>query len=88
MSATAKRTISLPPEHAAYVDAKVASGDYASVSEVVREGLRSLKARDDAIEAWMRGPVVETYDKMRKDPSRGIPVEEAFDIVMQRVHKL
>ena len=87
MSATTKRTISLPSEHAAYVDAKVASGDYASVSEVVRDGLRTLKARDDAIEAWLRGPVVETYDKMRADPSRGIPVKEAFDIVLQRVRK-
>ncbi len=87
MSATAKRTISLPPEHAAYIDAKVASGDYASVSEVVREGLRALKARDDAIEAWLRGPVVETYDKMRKDPSRGIPVEEAFNMVRKRTRK-
>jgi antitoxin ParD1/3/4 len=87
MSATAKRTISLPQEHAAYIDAKVASGDYASVSEVVREGLRALKARDDATEAWLRGPVVEAYDKMRKDPSRGVPVNEAFDIVMQRVRK-
>ncbi len=87
MSATAKRTISLPQEHAAYVDAKVASGDYASVSEVVREGLRTLKARDDAIEAWLRGPVVETYDKMEANPSLGIPIKEAFDIIRRRVRQ-
>ncbi len=30
---------------------KVASGDYASVSEVVREGLRLLKERDRLLEA-------------------------------------
>ena len=69
------------------MDAKVASGDYASVSEVVRDGLRTLKSRDDAIGAWLRGPVVEIYDKMRKDPSRGIPVEEAFDMVRKRTRK-
>jgi antitoxin ParD1/3/4 len=86
MSTSAKRTISLPPEHAAYVDAKVASGDYASVSEVVREGLRSLKARDDAIEAWLRGPVVETYDKLEANPSLGIPVMEAFNIIRRRIN--
>jgi antitoxin ParD1/3/4 len=85
MSATAKRTISLPAEHAAYIDAKVASGDYASVSEVVREGLRTLKARDDAIEAWLRGPVVETYDKMQANPSLGISITEAFEIIRRRV---
>ena len=31
MTATAKRTVSLPQEQAAYIDAKVAAGDYASV---------------------------------------------------------
>lgn len=87
MSATAKRTISLPLEHAAYIDAKVASGDYASVSEVVREGLRALKARDDAIEAWLRGPVVEAYDEMEANPSLGIPVKDAFEIIRRRVRQ-
>jgi antitoxin ParD1/3/4 len=84
MSATAKRTISLPQEHAAYIDAKVASGDYASVSEVVREGLRTLKARDDAIEAWLRGPAVEAYDELEAHPERAIPLEEAFDQILSR----
>lgn len=84
MSATAKRTISLPQEHAAYIDAKVASGDYASVSEVVREGLRSLKARDDAMEAWLRGPVVEAYDELEAHPERAIPLEDAFDQILAR----
>ena len=38
MSATAKRTVSLPEEQSAFIDAKVATGDYASASEVVRAG--------------------------------------------------
>jgi antitoxin ParD1/3/4 len=87
MSATAKRTISLPQEHAAYIDAKVASGDYASVSEVVREGLRALKARDDAMEAWLRGPVVEAYDELEAYPERAIPLEEAFDQILARLKR-
>ena len=53
-----KRTISLSQEQAAFVDAKVASGDYASVSEVIREGLRAVKARDAEIELWLRKEVV------------------------------
>ncbi len=36
-----KRTVSLPSDQAAFIDAKVSSGDYASVSEVVRAGLRA-----------------------------------------------
>jgi len=60
MSTVAKRTFSLPKEHADFIDAKVASGDYASGSEVIREGLRALQARDAAIERWLREEVVPT----------------------------
>ena len=40
---TEKRTFSLPAEQAGYIDAQVASGAYASASEVVRAGLRALQ---------------------------------------------
>src|SRR4029077_15342272 len=53
MAAAAKRTFSLPAEHTKFIDAKVASGDYASGSEVVRAGLRALQERDAAVERWL-----------------------------------
>lgn len=74
-----KRTISLPDEHASYIDQKVSSGDYASASEVIRAGLRALQERDRAIEDWLRNQVASTYDAMLADPSRGIPASSAFD---------
>jgi len=74
-----KRTISLPDEHASYIDHKVRSGDYASASEVVRAGLRALQERDRAIEGWLRNQVAPTYDAMLADPSRGIPAQSVFD---------
>ena len=40
MSTIEKRSFSLPSEHAAFIDAQVASGAYASGSEVIRAGLR------------------------------------------------
>ncbi|MBZ8133643.1 type II toxin-antitoxin system ParD family antitoxin [Afifella sp. IM 167] len=52
-----KRTISLRAEHAAWVDELVARGDYSSVSEVVREGLRALRQRNEAVEKWLREEV-------------------------------
>jgi antitoxin ParD1/3/4 len=79
MSATAKRTFSLPSEQAAYIDALVDQGAYASASEVVRAGLRALKDRDAAVEKWLRMEVAETFDRMRDDPDRAIPARQAFD---------
>ncbi|HKP78559.1 MAG TPA: type II toxin-antitoxin system ParD family antitoxin [Phenylobacterium sp.] len=78
MSAGQKRTVSLPSEQADFIDAKVASGDYASASEVVRAGLRALKERDEAVERWLREEVAPTYDAMKADPSRAIPIEDVF----------
>jgi len=84
-----KRTISLPAEHAAFIDAKVASGDYASASEVVRAGLRALQERDAAVERWLREEVVVAYDAMKASPERGIPAEDVFaDIRARHAAKL
>ena len=78
MGASAKRTFSLPAEHAKFIDAKVASGAYASGSEVVRAGLRALQERDAAVERWLREEVGPVYDAMQEDPSRGIPAAKVF----------
>lgn len=79
-----KRTISLPAEHAAFIDAKVASGDYASASEVVRAGLRALQERDAAIEKWLREEVVPTYNAVKKDPSRLLTSDQVLDRIRSR----
>lgn len=45
--------VSLPPELAAFVEREVASGEYGTASEVVRDGLRRLlrekSARDEKL---------------------------------------
>lgn len=84
MSAIEKRTISLPAEHAAFVDAKVSSGAYASASEVVRAGLRALQERDEVVERWLREEVAPVHDTMKADPKRGIPAKKAFAEVRAR----
>ena len=55
--------------------------EYASESEVVRDGLRALKARDAALEAWLRDEAAKSYDEFVADRSIGIPAED----VMARV---
>jgi antitoxin ParD1/3/4 len=84
MSELAKRTISLPAEHNAYIEKKLKSGGYATASEVVREGLRALQARDEAIEHWLRTDVVAAYDELVEHPERAIPAEEAFRMLSER----
>lgn len=74
MRSTQQFSITLPNEMAEIVRAKVAAGEYATESEVIRDGLRSLMARDRAVEAWLRETVVPAYDALKADPSRGIPV--------------
>ena len=50
-------------------------GEYASESEVIREGLRTLFARDHAIEAWLRDEVATAYDAVVSDPSRAVTAQ-------------
>lgn len=84
MGATEKRTFSLPSEHAAFIDAKVASGAYASGSEVVRAGLRALQERDAAVERWLREEVAPVYDELEAHPETAIPAEDVFAEIRAR----
>jgi antitoxin ParD1/3/4 len=72
MRTTQQMSITLPNELAGAVRAKVASGEYASESEVIRDGLRVLMARDRAIERWLRDQVRPAYDALKADPSRAV----------------
>lgn len=76
MRTTRQLSITLPNEMATEVSAKVASGEYASESEVIREGLRALQDRERALEKWLRTEVVAAYDEMKADPSRGRTIEQ------------
>jgi antitoxin ParD1/3/4 len=71
MRSTQQLSVTLSLEMAQMVKAKVKSGDYASESEVIRDGLRVLLARDRVVENWLQQQVVPVYDRMKSDPSRG-----------------
>lgn len=83
MPAVEKRTVSLPEEHAAYIDRMVATGAYASASEVVRAGLRALQERD-AVERWLNIEVAAAYDAMKDDPSRARDIGDVFGAIRAR----
>ncbi|MBE5204611.1 type II toxin-antitoxin system ParD family antitoxin [Pectobacterium sp. FL60-S17] len=66
MRTTQQMSITLPNEMAALVKARVASGEYASESEVIREGLRALLARDNAVEKWLQEQVVPAWNALQR----------------------
>ena len=68
---TQPMSITLPHEMAAMVRAKVASGEYATESEVIRDGLRALLARDAAVESWLRGEVARSFGDFEQRPAIG-----------------
>lgn len=72
---TQQFSITLPNDMADTIRAKVASGEYATESEVLRDGIRALMARDRAIEHWLRTEVAASYDAIKADPSRGIDLD-------------
>lgn len=72
MRTTQQLSITLPNEMADVVKAKVKAGEYASESEVIRDGLRALMARDRAVENWLQQQVGPAYDALKADPARGI----------------
>lgn len=70
MRSTQQFSVTLPNEMAEIVRAKVAAGEYATESEVIRDGLRTLMNRDRIVEEWLRGTVAPAYDAMKANPAR------------------
>ncbi|MDR3424940.1 MAG: type II toxin-antitoxin system ParD family antitoxin [Alphaproteobacteria bacterium] len=76
MRSTHPLSVTLPHDMAAMVKAKVASGEYASESEVVRDGLRTLQARDAAVESWLRTEVVKSIEEHAGNPEAAVPADQ------------
>lgn len=76
MRTTQQMSITLPNDMADVVKTKVRSGEYASESEVIRDGLRALMARDRAVESWLNNQVGPAYDALKADPSRAVTADQ------------
>lgn len=79
MRSTQRLRITLPNDLAHALRAKVASGEFATESEVIRDALSLLFAQDRVVEIWLRERVAESYDALKADPSRGVGVATVKD---------
>ena len=84
MRSTRQLSITLPNEMADLVKAKVAAGEYATESEVIRDGLRTLLARDRAMEAWLREQVVPAAQALKANPGRALSVGQAREQLAEK----
>lgn len=69
MASRVSINVSLTPELERFVEAKVSTGRYQSVSEVVRESLRLLEERElakDAARAELRSKIAIGLEQLRK----------------------
>jgi Arc/MetJ-type ribon-helix-helix transcriptional regulator len=76
MRNTQELSITLPIEIAEALRAKVRSGAFASESEAIREAIRALSARDEAVDHWLRQEVGAAYDAIVEDPTRAVPADQ------------
>lgn len=76
MRSTQQMSITLPIEMAALVKAKVAAGEYATESKVIRDGLRAMLARDRAMEDWLRDEVIPAAAALKAEPDRALSAEQ------------
>lgn len=76
MRSTQQLSITLPKDMARLIRAKVEAGEYASESEVIRDGLRTLLARNQVVESWLRDQVAPAYDALKADPSRAVSMDD------------
>jgi antitoxin ParD1/3/4 len=84
MRTTQQFSITLPLDMAEAVEGKIKSGVYASVSEVMRDGVRALLERDAAVERWLRDEVLAGHKEFLTDPSKGVPADAVLDRIKAR----
>ena len=77
-------SILLPEELAEAVESIVRSGRYASVSDVVHDGLRALLEQDSAVDQWLREEVAAGHQAFVADPASGLSADQILARVKRR----
>jgi len=73
---TQQFSITLPNAMADAVKSKVAGGEYATESEVIRDGLRALLARDRAIDSWLHTRIGPVYEELKTNTLKTVSIND------------
>ena len=76
--AAEKISITVTPAMKRILEERVASGQFASASELMREAFRTWKQQQDEHEARLAS-IRARIDRSMNDPRPSIPAEEVFD---------
>lgn len=78
MSARRSFNISLPADLADLIERKISAGEYATESEVVSDGLRTLLERDSNVETWLRDEVVPLAQQVEDGTAETMTADDAW----------
>lgn len=67
-----------------WIRSKVGRGDFASETELITEGVESLRQDDEEFETWLTEVVAKRYDANKADPHRAIPIEQVVKNLAER----
>jgi antitoxin ParD1/3/4 len=85
MTDTQELTITLPTELAQTVQSKVASGEFASESDLLRESLSKFFAPDPDLENWLKTVGVARYDAYDANPNDVFTGDQILQAVAEQL---
>jgi putative addiction module CopG family antidote len=69
-------TIDLPEEAFDFVRGKVASGEYADASDVVRDSLGLMQVKTEVSDEQLRTEILPALEELDANPASGLTVEQ------------
>lgn len=76
MSTARRIQVEVSEEVAEFIHRKVATGAFADEGAVVRHALEEASEADAEVERWLREQVVPTLERIDREGSRGLTVDE------------
>ncbi|WP_255721709.1 ribbon-helix-helix domain-containing protein [Lichenibacterium dinghuense] len=77
-------TVTLPDDMVEEIEARVANGDYASESDLVRDSLEAHLGDDFELDEHEIAEIRASCAEMAADPSLGIPIDEIAERVRRK----